>query len=583
MKNFFLYIQDIYKIICSFDKINFIKNIFFSFISSVLDLFSVALFFPLLVYLVSSSKQISLFGNKINFSSDPKTLLTIFTFFLLLFLFKYFLMVKIQQRIYSFNYDFGLWLSDLTMAEFLDRKFIEQKKIDHANELHFMHDSVLNFISLQLVSFSNIIIDIINIIIFVSLLLYVNFAGTILVITIGGVYLVFAKKRIFPKIRLYGNRAFNMAKQRISEVNNTLNGYREIRLFEAEKFVKDKYKITNKQLFENYRGVNLYSNISRSSIEFALVIILLSLFLVNYINSNDLNTTLVSLSIFLGSLFRLMPSIYRAATSLQNLVYDKTGFDAIKYFLSKKEVKRIILNENTINKRTDNPDKIILENVGFSYTNYDSNLFEGVNLVFNPGKYLILGESGSGKTTFMDLIVGLIKPTTGKAYFETNGRINFDLGKIKVAYASQNNLLTNTSIIDNIKFGDETVTDLAINKYLNSFNLSSLVNSFSNNTIGENGCLLSGGQKQRVSLIRTLVKESQFLILDESTSALDYENSKLFYDLIFKIEKKYNYIFSISHDLTFIDYYEKVIFFSGKKIHYYETITDFKKSKFYNK
>ena len=168
---------------------------------------------------------------------------------------------------------------------------------------------------------------------------------------------------------------------------------------------------------------------------------------------------------------------------------------------------------------------------------FDKNIFKDLDLTLKKNSMIgIFGPSGSGKTTFVNLITGLIKPNSGQILIDEHQDINKDISswQSKIGYVSQSIFLFDGTIKQNIAFGSE---DEAIDQsmLLNATKLSQLDNFIGNlknglNTlIGENGAKISGGQIQRIGIARSLYRNNDILLLDESTNALDEETERDFF------------------------------------------------------
>lgn len=175
--------------------------------------------------------------------------------------------------------------------------------------------------------------------------------------------------------------------------------------------------------------------------------------------------------------------------------------------------------------------KLIFDNVGFSYANSDFGL-KDVNMIMEPNKTTaIIGPSGAGKSTIVDLVTGLMVPKSGSllAGTESLTRWNLAYWRDKIGYVTQDAVLFNSSILDNISMFSEATEE----SYARAVEAAKLANIYDfvinlsegfKTRIGENGVFLSGGQKQRISIAREIYRDPEILILDEATSALDTES-----------------------------------------------------------
>ncbi len=210
-------------------------------------------------------------------------------------------------------------------------------------------------------------------------------------------------------------------------------------------------------------------------------------------------------------------------------------------------------------------------NLGFSYSKESSAIFKDLNLTINSGdKIGIIGETGSGKSTFLDILTGLLPPTKGEIFIDN---INLYDSKIKqhnilkgwqkfLTNVPQNIFLTDSSIAENIALGvnKENIDYEKLDKVIDIALLTEFINKTRNgiNTIvGEQGLMLSGGQKQRIGIARALYKGSKFIILDEATSAIDIQTEELIMHNLNKLGPEIT-IVSVAHRLNSLKFCNKI-------------------------
>ena len=212
----------------------------------------------------------------------------------------------------------------------------------------------------------------------------------------------------------------------------------------------------------------------------------------------------------------------------------------------------MILNESSytekneeINLKFKNWDKISFTNINYSYTE-NSNLFTNFNYIFDRSKfYGVIGKSGVGKTTLINLLCGLIEPTSGEIKINNHSLKDFKQSWFKeIGYVSQKTFISNTTIAENVAFGFD-LENVNLVKVINSLKLANLFefineNSIKNVSLGDNGSNLSGGQIQRIGIARALYKDPSILILDEPSSSLDKKNETEFMKTIINLNKQNN-------------------------------------------
>ena len=183
-------------------------------------------------------------------------------------------------------------------------------------------------------------------------------------------------------------------------------------------------------------------------------------------------------------------------------------------------------------------ENIKLKNINFSYEQSDSSVFKNVNFEINKGEITgLFGESGSGKSTLINLISGLIEPSSGTIEInETKLKDTKESWLASLGYVPQQVTLFNDTIAKNISFFDKEVEKKKIDNILEKSNLSKFINNLpekENTIVGENSAKLSGGQIQRIEIARALYNNPEFIIFDESTNSLDPINEKEIMEFIF--------------------------------------------------
>lgn len=205
---------------------------------------------------------------------------------------------------------------------------------------------------------------------------------------------------------------------------------------------------------------------------------------------------------------------------------------------------------------------LTFENITFKYEN--TYIFENFNLSLTPGKsYAIVGSSGCGKSTLINLLCRFYEPEKGCIRFGINRIEEFDIHELRnrIALISQEVSLFRGSIAENIQYGDLQSDIKHIEHVARLAGLSNMVNETIeglNSNLGNEGAKISGGQKQRIAIARALLKDSDIIILDESTSAMDSECEKEILENIFRLFKA-KIIILISHRLSAISYVDEII------------------------
>ena len=284
----------------------------------------------------------------------------------------------------------------------------------------------------------------------------------------------------------------------------------------------------------------------------------------NFINA----IPIISLYVFAG--YRLIPAFQKIYSSITQLRYSTTPINKLYEDFSQLEKKKLTdsLDKFDLNK------KISLKDIVFFYPGASKPLFNGVNLDISAGDSVgIIGSSGSGKTTIVDIILGLLQPQRGSLEID-NKKMNINNisnWQKYVGYVPQNIFLLDDSISNNIALGIEkkkidqkAIESAAKLADLHNFVINDLPNKYET-IIGESGTRLSGGQCQRIGIARALYHQPSVLILDEATSALDIDTENKIMDLIFKIGN-HKTIIMITHRINSLKNFKKIISIRDGKI-----------------
>ena len=362
-------------------------------------------------------------------------------------------------------------------------------------------------------------------------------------------------KIITKNIRILGKKV-SFANNALSELLiDRIKVFRLIKLTlqqrQSSNLISDKSKNV---LINNY---NVQKNAARIELFLEPLIIMFVLILV-FLSINYFSISLSKLGIFLIATIRLLPLSKNILKHWNSALSSLAAFEKVIDYInnlkshSEKNVKQLIKSDYDENIKN-----ITFNNINFAHKNQKENTLSNINLKFETNQIsALVGSSGSGKTTLLDLIPKLLIPNKGEILFNNQNISNISTNIIrkKIAYVSQDSIMLNDTIYNNLIFGSDKIDDELIKGVLIDTDSIDFVNSLPNqiNTIiGEGGRQLSGGQIQRLSLARALLNNPNIIILDEPTSSLDSESEHLIKTTLYKKIKNDNRIIIIvAHRLS---------------------------------
>lgn len=261
-----------------------------------------------------------------------------------------------------------------------------------------------------------------------------------------------------------------------------------------------------------------------------------------------------------SSLMALIPTIAKGVESV-NSIGEVLLADDVERNEGKKELEKV---EGAFEFR----------DVHFRYHNSGHDVLNGLNLKVNKGETIALvGESGAGKSTILNLVIGFNMPTGGLLTIDGEDITQIDLRSYRkhLAVVPQTSILFSGSIRDNITYGQENVSDEMLRQVIEAANLAELVDSLPDGVdtaVGEHGGTLSGGQRQRISIARALIRNPQVIVLDEATSALDSISEKLIQEAISNLTRERT-TFIVAHRLSTIRDADKIaVIADGRCVEY---------------
>ncbi len=558
-KNINQKISDINSLLNKKLKYFYLLNFFCIFLVSMLDIISIGSIFLFISVILDPSKFLSNYNNieivnyilKLDYE-DRIVFLSIGL--ILIFVLKGIVAFLSHYVMGKFNYETINHVSSKLFKGYLDKDFIFHIK-NNPSLLHQRIHNETNHASMYLewlLKFINSIFLVSGILI---LLLYnssfIGFFNVLIIILVLIVSRHFFRNQIKKRAEVRSKNDAELFKT----LQHAFGSFIETVLFKKENFFLN-YFVKHLRIREFQ---TLYLNLINSLPKIFLEIILvtaLSLFFIFFIKtSEDLIDVLPLLTLIIVSLIRLMPALYQLLLSINQLKFLTYGKNLIINELNEIEKDLLIIKNKTGNEKFDIKDRIMIQDLSFKYDNSEQYIFNNLNFEIKKGdKIAMVGESGVGKSTFINVLTGLLNPSKGniivdgKSIFE-----NVKNWQEIISYIPQDIYLIDDTIEKNITFStqDEQIDKAWVDEVLRLSNIYDEINALKDKTqtfVGNRGIRFSGGQKQRLAVARALYKKPQILIMDEPTSGLDKENEEILINNILSVSKNITLIM-ISHNI----------------------------------
>ena len=366
----------------------------------------------------------------------------------------------------------------------------------------------------------------------ISILLFLFIAEpfvTILVIAFSGIasgtFLILTRK----KVKAYGKREQEHRREMIKAVNQGLGGIKDARVLNREAEFIEKFRIEARNSTRLLTYMNYTKKIPQPLIETTAVLAMLLIASFLVWQGRPMTSIIPIMTLFAVAIVRLMPAVKSLTSDYTHLIYNIVSLDPIYSDLKELDESSSKFKAERKASRPLKLERLIeAKSVEYSYPNSDEQALRGVSFEIPKGHAVgFVGESGAGKTTVVDLLLGLMEPSAGEILVDgKNIHENLSAWQQNIGYIPQSIYLADETLRSNIAFGlpDEEIDDENVLKALELAQLKDLIDRLPeglDTILGENGTRLSGGQRQRVGIARALYHEPEVLVMDEATSALD--------------------------------------------------------------
>ena len=499
--------------------------IFLSIVIPLLEVINLSLFLPIFETLVDS-------GSVSNYSNYVKNFFSIvginFSLKNLLIFVGVFLLLKIIINILYLKL-FNKYIEDIRIdwtSNIVEKILLGDNKSSNIKN----HAEKTNTILLEtrkaqsgIKQYIQIVSQFINLIFTISILFLISMKLTLFTMGLFFIVLLVFSKFISKYSMNVGNERRRLDNLFADKINYIMSGFKQIRIFNIQNKILNDYKNNINYYGKIYGNFRFISQLSRPFLEFLILIIFTLIILYTVIvQKTELEVILPLIGTFLIVSSRFANSLQACISSYISLLGNSASLANIKKNLSNLNSLREKINNSLLYQISDFEKKIEVKNVQFKYGNIE--IFKNLNIeILKNDKIEIKSPSGRGKSTLLDLIMGLIQPNSGYILIDGKKMSQINYSKI-FGYVTQETFLYKDTIENNIIMYRENVSKDQIDKIINICCLDKMINNLENKlqyVLDEGGLNLSGGQRQRIGIARALISNPKILILDEATNSLD--------------------------------------------------------------
>jgi len=473
-------------------------------------------------------------------------------------------------RIFLLKYN--LKISKKTSLDLAEASFelnFNNKSVLYANE---NINSIISGIAQKINNVTHVIISIVTVVTYTILFFGIAFA-LFVINTINAAFIIILFSIIFIIFSLYtkkslSNFSFIIAKEQsktIEILRESFSLIREILSYNAKKIFKKKFSLNINESQNAFANILYLQQFPRFFFEsFGIVFLLLLIFLIKLLgNDAEIKNLLPQVAALTFGAQKILPLLNQIYL---NYAIVAGNLESAREFCNNLENLKNLNNLKT--NKIDIKESLEFKNIYFNFEKKKRNfLLKDIYIKIKINKIIaITGETGSGKSTMVNIIMNFLKPTSGDILIDGK-KINFSdyTWQQNFAYVSQKISLMNSSLKDNIIFGNKfsklKYNDAILQAQLLKFKKSKKINY----NIGDNAFKISGGEAQRISIARAIYSSRPFIIFDEPTSALDSKTESEIFRTIIKLKKKMGIIL-ITHKISSLNFCDEVYVLKNNKL-----------------
>lgn len=582
IKTFFQMFRQLMFILNRRQKKRFAGLVLGSILVAMLETLGISVIIPFILVMLSpdeflQNRYVQIFVNILGLTEYLQVLLAVALVIILVYVLKSAIVLSISFFQARFRNELERDLSNMMLNSYLHQDYLFHINTNSSEVVRSVHSDISGVASV-VENFSSIASEGLTTLLIGIFLICINPVMAVILLVLAGLTSLGIIVAFKKKTNISGEQCRNAFQKKIQYIQQSENGIKDIIVKRKYAYFMEQFKRYSQQAC-HYNTIYLtIAKVPSRIIEVVFIagLLLSSIFCIGRGGNASLYVT--QLGTFAVAAVRILPSISNIAVYMNNLIYFRPTVEATYQSLldgvgsSYKQIGDYALHRDTQRKETEFKDKIAINNIKWKYADNLDYVLDNVSLEIKRGEAIaIIGPSGAGKTTLVDVLLGLLKPGSGSVTID--GRSIFEdpaMWAETVGYVPQSLFLLDDTIRNNIAFGipEEKIDDSRIQKVLEEAQLKDMVDKLPeglDTNLGEQGLKISGGQRQRIAIARALYADPEILILDEATSALDKDAEAAVMSAVDALHGKKTLVI-VAHRLSTIRKCDKIYEVREKKI-----------------
>lgn len=543
------------------EKRQVVVLLFMVVIGSFLELAGVSIFMPFINVImdmdtIQETPYLSYIYNYFGFKNNSHFIVAIAGVIIFVYIFKNLYLAIEKNIIYKYSYKIQQRTSTGLLKSYLEEPYTFHLNKNVAELQRSMQEDT-DLFTKGIIHVLELIAELVVCMVIGIYLFFVSKSITIIVVGAMLICTLVFTRTIKKYVKTIGQENQAYKGKLYQWMNQALGGVKEIKVLNREEYFIDNYNEYFKKYIVGLRISRLFGVLPKYIVETVCMVGLLIAIIVKILfGQKEILEFLPQLSVFAVAAFRLMPSVGKINEHFSCTLYSLPSLELIYNDL--KAVEEAKTKEKKTDKEWSLKEKITLSHVRYHYPDSEENVLMDVSMEIKKGNTVaVIGASGAGKTTVIDILLGLLEPQYGKLFADDMDiQKNMSTWQKEIGYIPQVIYLSDDTIRNNIAFGvkEEDISDEAIVAALKQAQLYEFVRNLPEGLdtfVGDRGVRLSGGQRQRIGIARALYHNPEILVLDEATSALDNETETAVMEAINSLQGLKTMII-IAHRLTTI-------------------------------